>query len=95
MAKDYLKEFGATKVAKFQAGGAMPEQGAPQGGGMDVEGMLMAAYESQDPAMALEVVNALVAQMGGGAPQGGVPQAGNGMRMGGSRPMFRKGGKLA
>lgn len=99
---DYLKKY--SKVAKFQEGGPMPaaetavpaqEQAAPAEGG-DLQAMLMQAYESQDPQMALQVVNAIVEQMQagqGGAPAGGaVPAAKNGMRL--STPVFRKGGKL-
>ena len=100
MKPDYLKKY--SKVSKFQEGGAMPgeqapaEQAAPAPAeGQDLQAMLMQAYESQDPQMALQVVNAIVEQMQGaqgGAPQGGMPMAKNGMRM--PQPIFRKGGKL-
>jgi hypothetical protein len=105
MRTDYLKRY-SNKVSRFQEGGAMPAEGmaqqapmqeAPAQGGGDLQAMLMQAYESQDPQMALQVVNAIVEQMqaaqGGGAPaQGGMPAAKNGMRM--PQPVFRKGGKL-
>jgi hypothetical protein len=102
MKQDYLKKY--SRVGRFQEGGAMPvegqqapaEQAAPAPAeGQDLQAMLMQAYESQDPQMALQVVNAIVEQMqaaqGGGA-QGGMPMAKNGMRM--PQPIFRKGGKL-
>jgi hypothetical protein len=100
---NYLAKYSTKKIGRFQAGGAMeggamaPEaQMAPEQGGMDIQGMLMQAYEAQDPNMALQVVNAIVESMQGqqaeGAPEGGMPVASNGMRM--STPVFRKGGKL-
>jgi hypothetical protein len=107
---DYLKMYGR-KVARFQEGGPMAPadqapQGAPagamspeapqQGGAPDLQGMLMQAYETQDPQLALQVVNMIVEEMqaaqGGGAPQGGMPGAKNGMRM--PTPVFRRGGTL-
>ena len=99
MNQNYLKKYG--KVAKFQEGGAMPAEGqqmpaeaaAPAQGGGDLQAMLQQAYESQDPQLALQVVNAIVEQMQGGAPAGGaMPAAKNGMRM--PQPIFKKGGKL-
>jgi len=101
MKPDYLKKY--SKVSKFQEGGAMPgeqapaEQAAPAPAeGQDLQAMLQQAYESQDPQLALQVVNAIVEQMQdaqGGAPaQGAMPMAKNGMRM--PQPIFRKGGKL-
>lgn len=99
---NYLEKYAPKKVGKFQAGGtveggapAPSAAAAPQGG--DIQSMLMQAYESQDPNMALQVVNAIVEQMQaqqGGAPEGGqpAPAAANGMRF--NAPIFRKGGKL-
>ena len=102
MKTDYLKKYSSKAVTKHQEGGTVPaEQAAPATeapaqGGSDLQAMLMQAYESQDPQMALQVVNAIVEQMQGaqgGAPQGGaMPMAKNGMRM--PQPIFRKGGKL-
>ncbi len=94
MAKDYLKKY--TAVTKHQEGGQVaPQEAAPQGGG-DIEGMIMGAYESQDPNMALQAINAIVEQSSGGAPQEGqpMPAASKGMRLGSQKPMFRAGGKL-
>ena len=100
--KNYLKQYGKQPVSMFQAGGPAPmapEEGAPaqapaQGGG-SVEEMILAAYESQDPNMAMEVINMIAEAMMGG--QGGgeqpMPAAKKGMRMS-SAPMFRKGGQL-
>jgi len=98
MNQNYLKKYG--KVSKFQEGGAMPAEPAvapaapaPAQGGGDLQAMLQQAYESQDPQLALQVVNAIVEQMQGGAPAGGaMPAAKNGMRM--PQPIFKKGGKL-
>jgi len=100
MAKDYLKAY--KTVSKFQEGGQMapqqaaPQQAAPQGGAPDIEGMIMQAYESQDPNMALQVVNAIAEQMMGGQQGGGqpMPAASKGMRLGSKSPRFRAGGKL-
>ena len=98
MAKDYLKAYNGVK--KFQEGGAMGAPApAPQGGGADIEGLIMAAYESQDPNLALQAINAIAEMMMGGA-QGGqpagqpMPAARKGMRLGSQAPMFKKGGKL-
>jgi hypothetical protein len=96
--KDYLKTYAVKTVNKFQDGGAMPQQGAPQQGapqGPDVEGMLQEYAQAPSPELAMAICDALVAMMGGGAPQQGspAPMAKNGMRMGGA-PKFRKGGKL-
>jgi len=100
---NYLEKYSTKKVGKFQAGGAVeggapaPEaQAAPQGGGEDIQAMLMQAYEAQDPNMALQVVNAIVESMSaqGGAPAegGAMPAAAKGMRL--NTPVFRKGGKF-
>jgi len=96
MANDYLKKY--TPVTKHQEGGQVAPAAAPQGGGADIEGMIMAAYESQDPNMALQAVNAIAETMMGGAQGGGeqpMPAASKGMRLGSTSPKFSKGGKLA
>ncbi len=87
---DYLSKYKRNNVSKFQAGGPMPAE-APAAPANDIEGMIMGAYESQDPAMALAAINALV-EASGQAPA--TPAAGSGMRMNSTAPMFRKGGKL-
>ena len=101
--KNYLEKYSDKKVSKHQEGGQMmndPAQAAPQGGGPDIEGMIMAAYDSQDPTLALEAINAIAeammgAQGGGGqAPaEGAMPMARKGMRMA-KTPVFKAGGKL-
>ena len=76
--KNYLKDVKPAKVQKFQAGGGIqaPAEGAPQGGPANMEAMIMQAYESQDPEMALQVVNTIVESMSGGqAPAGPAPEA--------------------
>jgi hypothetical protein len=108
--KNYLEQYGTKKVNKFQMGGEMPAEpgmapAAPQGGGTDLQGMLMQYAESRDPQLAVAICDALLAELG--AAQGGgqpMPAAGNGMKMGGyyknggrlsyAAPMFKKGGKL-
>jgi len=102
--KNYLEIYGK-KVTKHQEGGAVADpaaqqaaaptapaapEGGEQGGG-DLQSMLMQAYQSQDPQMALQVVNMIVEQMQGGA-QGGVPAARKGMVI--KTPVFKKGGEL-
>ena len=97
--KNYLEMYSAKATPKFQAGGAMPagepmpaEQApaAPQGGGADIQGMLMQFAETQDPQLAVAICNELLAMMGGGA----APEMGSGGRMNYKAPMFKKGGKL-
>jgi len=94
---NYLEKYGKKGVSKFQEGGEMPAAApaeAAQGGG-DLQAMLMQAYESQDPQLALQVVNAIVEQMQGAqgaAPEGAMPAARKGMRL--PKPIFRKGGVL-
>lgn len=106
--KDYLKDFNDnTGVQKFQMGGAMPApesapaeggapmEAAPQGGG-DLEGMIAQVVETQDPNLALEVVNMIAEQAGLGAapaapapatdapvaaPAEGIPQGRFGMKV--------------
>ena len=101
--KNYLEIYGKKNVTKHQEGGAVADpnaQAAAQGGapaeptapeGGDLQTMLMQAYQSQDPQMALQVVNMIVEQMQQGA-QGGVPAARNGMKI--KTPVFKKGGVL-
>jgi len=83
-----------------------PEQGAPSGG-LDIEGQIRdgvtAFMQSQDPAIAVEVVTMLAESMGiapevdpyaeqGGAPaEGGSPEA---PAMGGAPTIARKGAKI-
>lgn len=115
MAKDWLNQYKGG-VRKFQEGGAMTpapaqggapggQEGAPQGGGADIEAMLSEYAQTRDPQLAVAICDMLVeammgAQQGGqpgapapgaeaGAPQGGAPMGRNGMRM--TRgPVFRK-----
>ena len=81
---------------KFQEGGAMPPQGAPQGG-EDPTAMLMQgaqqAVESQDCQVALQVCQMLLELAGGagapaGAPQEAAPAPAEG------EPVYRRGGRL-
>lgn len=76
--------------AGMEAGGAPPAEGQPGAGG-DLEAMIMQVVQSQDPNLALQVVNAIAQAMGigggGGAPagpEGGAPppEGGYGMKMG-------------
>ena len=85
-------------VQKFQEGGEMAapaeapgEEAAPAQGGEDpMQQLLMAcqqALESQDCNLAMQVLQAIVQMLGGGAPEGpAVPQ--------GQQPVFGKGGRL-
>lgn len=102
--EDYMKKYGNKNVTRHQDGGTIPpEQNttspeqAPAEQGKDLQSMLMQAYQSQDPQMALQVVNMIVEQMQGGASgqnatQGSVPAARNGMQL--KSPVFKKGGVL-
>lgn len=95
--KNYLQEYGAKKVSKHQEGGAMQAPAAPaEQGGQDIQSAIMQAYQSQDPQMALQVINMIVEQMqaqqGGEAAGAEMPAARKGMRL--NTPVFRKGGKL-
>lgn len=103
---DYLAKYG---TRKFQAGGPVPggdpmaalapTEGAPAGGGGELEQMLMQVVQTQDPQLALQFCNMLAQTMGlgqaaapAGAPaEGGVPMGRRGMIL---QPRFRKGGKL-
>lgn len=92
-------------IKKFQEGGAMapvdPTMGAPMGAApapapegdpiMQLAEMAMAALQSQDCGMAMQVCEAFVGllqQAQGGAPEGPVEAVPQG------EPVFRKGGKL-
>jgi len=90
-------------IKKFQEGGEMtspPAEAAPAGapaeatseGGDPTAQILeaaMAALQNQDCNLAMQVLQAIVQMLGGGAPAEGpaVPE--------GQAPVFRKGGKLA
>ena len=89
-------------VRKFQEGGEMaspaeqaPAEAAPAGGAPEGEDptaqileAAMAALQNQDCNLAMQVLQAIVQMLGGGAPEG--PAAPEGQA-----PVFRKGGKLA
>jgi hypothetical protein len=103
--KNYLKEYKNTSVKKFQMGGSMPAEGAPapapveeavpgQEGGADLQSMILQVVETQDPQLALEVVNLIAEQAGltgaPAAPEGapaapaapeGIPQGKFGMKI--------------
>ena len=80
-------------VPKFQEGGAVPQEApveAPAEGGDPTAQILeaaMAALQNQDCNLAMQVLQAIVQMLGGGAPEG--PAAPEGQA-----PVFRKGGKL-
>ena len=89
-------------IRKFQEGGeiapsteavpaeAAPAEAAPEGGDPTAQILeaAMAALQNQDCNLAMQVLQALVQMLGGGAPEG--PAAPEGQA-----PVFRKGGKLA
>ena len=89
-------------IKKLQEGGEMapppeaapeggaPEQGAQEGGDPTAQILeaAMAALQNQDCNLAMQVLQALVQMLGGGAPEG--PAAPEGQA-----PVFKKGGKLA
>ena len=89
-------------IRKFQEGGEMaapegsapagaaPEEAAPEGGDPTAQILeaAMAALQNQDCNLAMQVLQAIVQMLGGGAPEG--PAAPEGQA-----PVFRKGGKLA
>lgn len=88
-------------IRKFQEGGpvpgpetapaeAAPEEAAPEGGDPTAQILeaAMAALQNQDCNLAMQVLQALVQMLGGGAPEG--PAAPEGQA-----PVFKKGGKLA
>lgn len=89
-------------VAKFQEGGEMPagapaeqpatpEGAAPAEGGDPTEQILMAcqqALETQDCNLAMQVLQAIMQMLGGGAPAPEQAPAG-------TEPVYRMGGKLA
>lgn len=89
-------------IRKFQEGGEMapppaaapaeaaPEEAAPEGGDPTAQILeaATAALQNQDCNLAMQVLQALVQMLGGGAPEG--PAAPEGQA-----PVFKKGGKLA
>jgi hypothetical protein len=89
-------------VAKFQEGGEMPagapaeqpattEGAAPAEGGDPMQELLMACQqvlETQDCNLAMQVVQAVMQMLGGGAPAPEQAPAG-------TEPVYRMGGKLA
>ena len=89
-------------IKKLQEGGEMapppeaaPEAGAPEGGapeGGDPTAQILeaatAALQNQDCNLAMQVLQALVQMLGGGAPE--APDAPEGQA-----PVYKKGGKLA
>ena len=89
-------------IKKLQEGGEMapppeaapeagaPEAGAPEGGDPTAQILeaAMAALQNQDCNLAMQVLQALVQMLGGGAPE--APAAPEGQA-----PVYRKGGKLA
>lgn len=87
------------KIKKFQEGGAVapvnPAAAAPEAAPVDpimqIAEMAMAALQSQDCGLAMQVCEAFVGmlqQAQGGAPVGPVEEAPQG------EPVFKKGGKL-
>jgi ABC-type Na+ efflux pump permease subunit len=87
-----------TRIAYFQEGGGMPQQGAPQGGGGEdptaqLQAMVQEYAQTQDPQLAVAIADTLVQAMGlsggGGQPQG-APAPEQGME----QPAYRTGGKL-
>ena len=84
-------------IKKFQEGGEMapppaaaPAEAAPEGGDPTAQILeaATAALQNQDCNLAMQVLQALVQMLGGGAPEG--PAAPEGQA-----PVFKKGGKLA
>ena len=89
-------------IRKFQEGGpvqgpetpaaapAAPAEAAPEGGDPTAQILeaATAALQNQDCNLAMQVLQALVQMLGGGAPEG--PAAPEGQA-----PVFKKGGKLA
>ena len=87
-----LQEGGAVEGAPVEDPNAAPEAApAPQGGEDPMQQLMMAcqqALESQDCNLAMQVCQALIQMIGGGAPaEPAAPE--------GQQPVFRKGGKLA
>ena len=81
-------------ISKFQEGGEVPapEQApAPEQGGSPEEQIMMAcqqALETQDCNLAMQVCQAIMQMLGGGAPQE-APAA-----PAGQEPVYRRGGRL-
>lgn len=84
---------------KFQAGGPMPAQGAPQApqGGEDPQAMLLQgaqqAVQGQDCEIAMQVCQMLIEALGGGAQQQPAPQEAAPAPAEGE-PVYRRGGRL-
>lgn len=89
----YLQEGGAMPAdapAEAAPAEAAPAKGAPAEGEDPTAQILeaaMAALQNQDCNLAMQVLQALVQMLGGGAPEG--PTAPEGQA-----PVFKKGGKL-
>jgi hypothetical protein len=92
MKKDYLSLYSNKGIKKFQAGGDIPAQGAApapeaggapggEGGGGDLQAAIMQVVQSQDPQMALQVINMLAQAMGIAPEAGGAPAQGMGGQM--------------
>jgi len=86
---NYLKKYKpGPGVRKFQMGGEMPAPPpgdgmappAQGGGGPDIEAMIVQAFQTQDPQLALETIN-VIAEASGLAEQasGGAPPPAEGM----------------
>ena len=82
---------GGTVDPNAAAPAEAPVEEAPQGGGDPMQELLMACQqvlETQDCNLAMQVIQAVMQMLGGGAPEG--PAAPEGQA-----PVFRKGGKFA
>lgn len=87
-------------ISKFQEGGVAPEQAPVESAPAPTEGgeggdptaqileAAMAALQNQDCNLAMQVLQAIVQMLGGGAPA--EPQAPEG-----AQPVYKKGGKLS
>jgi hypothetical protein len=91
--KDYLSAYAEKPVAKFQAGGQMPAEGAPAQGGSNIEAMLQQYAQSRDPQLAVQICDTILASLGGGGGAA-APAMRTGGRMEVKTPVFKKGGKL-
>lgn len=87
-------------IKMYQEGGELAPEAAPaeeapapeQGGGSPEEQIMMAcqqALETQDCNLAMQVCQAIMQMLGGGAPQG-APAAPEG-----AAPVYRRGGRLS
>lgn len=85
------------EVKKLQEGGEMPAEApveggapAPAEGGDPTEQILMAcqqALETQDCNLAMQVLQAIMQMLGGGAPEAAAPE--------GQAPVYKMGGKFS